>query len=99
MTKATAKDKKATPAKAKKEKVVIVRDVQNGVTRPSENTKTGIVWGIADKLSTNEAPANRADVLAATAKKEINPATAATQYGRWRKYHGLKGTGKIAATK
>ena len=38
-------------------------------------------------------PAGRKAVLDAATDVEINPATAATQYGRWRKYNGLAGRG------
>lgn len=63
---------------------------QNGVVQPKSGTKTGRVWEIAEGLSEQAgAPAKRADVLAACAEEEINQATAATQYGRWRKFHGL----------
>ncbi len=86
---------KATPeqqAAAEAAKVPVVKDRQNGVTRPNEGTKTGQVWDIADRLSAElEEPAGRAAVLAEADKAEINPDTAATQFGRWRKYYGLKG--------
>ena len=63
---------------------------QNGVTRPKEGTKTGKVWEFADELSAAiNAPAKRADVLAKANAAGINPATTTTQYGRWRKFHGL----------
>lgn len=96
MAKAAA-DTKASTTKVAKEKPVIERDAQNGVTRPKAGTQTGNVWAISDKLSTNEAPAGRKEVLAEAIAKGINGSTAATQYGRWRKYHGLQGTGKAVA--
>lgn len=66
------------------------KDIQNGVTRPKAGTATGRVWEIADALSAQEgAPVARKKVLEATGAEEINAATAATQYGKWRKYHGL----------
>lgn len=65
-------------------------DKQNGISRPKSGTKTGRVWEIADELSAaTNAPATRKDVLVKTTAESINSATAATQYGRWRKYHGL----------
>lgn len=74
--------------------------VQNGVSRPSEGTVTGYVWKLADQISaTLKAPAPRADVMKACAELKaadgvtpspINAATAATQYGKWRKFNGLK---------
>lgn len=68
------------------------KDSQNGVTRPKAGTKTGRVWEIADAQSANlGAPAPRKGVLEECTAEDINPATAATQYGCWRKYHGLEG--------
>lgn len=79
----TKTPKEAKPAKAKIE--------QNGVTRPSADSTTGKVWAIADKISAKlKAPAPRRDVLAETSALGINDATAATQYGKWRKFNGLK---------
>lgn len=67
------------------------RDVANGVTRPKAGTQTGKVWTISDDVSKSTGkPAERKDVLARTTAEGINEATAATQYGKWRKYHGLK---------
>jgi hypothetical protein len=67
------------------------KDIKNGVTRPKDGTKTGRVWGIADEKSTAlGAPVPRKDVIEAGTAEGINAATIATQYGRWRKYHGLK---------
>lgn len=78
-----------TPAKAD-------RVSQNGITRPSSDTKTGRVWEIADALSKEQGgPAKRADVLTAYEAEGGNSATGATQYGRWRKFHGL---GKYSET-
>lgn len=89
------------PVDQKKEaKVKVVKDAQNGVTRPSAQTKTGQVWSIADKKSAElKAPAGRKFVIDTAVKAGINPSTAATQYGRWRKYNGLEGTGREAEKK
>lgn len=66
---------------------------QNGVSRPKSGTATGRVWEIADELSKAAGgPAARADVLKAFEAEGGNPATGATQYGRWKKFHGLAGT-------
>lgn len=84
----------------KENKAAIDKDTKNGITRPKAGTKTGIVWELADKISAkNKEEASRKEVLAACEKKNLNPATAATQYGRWRKYYGLKGTGTPAKAK
>ncbi len=69
----------------------------NGVTRPKDGTKTGRVWAIADDLSTKAGPASRKDVLQAGEAERLNPATIATQYGRWRKFYGLGKAVKAAA--
>jgi hypothetical protein len=76
----------AAPAAAEK-----VKDEKNGVTRPGADSATGKVWKIADDLSAKAGqPAARKDVLAAAEKEGINVTTAATQFGRWCKYHGIK---------
>ena len=75
-------------------KVPVVKDAKNGITRPTAGTKTGRIWEIADAASQElKAPAGRKAVIAVAVAEEINPSTAATQYGRWRKYNGLVGTG------
>jgi hypothetical protein len=74
------------------------KDTQNGVTRPKADTKTGRIWEIADSLSAQEgAPVARYKVLNAAMAEGLNAATASTQYGRWRKYHGLGAEPKEAA--
>lgn len=79
------KVKKVKEVKEKVEKIT-----QNGVTRPGEGTATGQVWSIAEKLSNDiGAPAKRADVMKACEEAGINAATVATQYGKWRKFHGI----------
>lgn len=87
--------------KAKKEKVVkekVEKIQQNGVTRPKTGTATATVWEIAEKLS-NEAGAvaKRADVMKACEAAGINSSTTATQYGKWRKFHGIVAEPKAAA--
>lgn len=67
-----------------------VRVHQNGVTRPISGTRTGMVWDICDRLSKKlGAPVARKDVMAETKNCGINPATAATQYALWRRFHGI----------
>lgn len=86
-----ATEKKAPAAKVDKPK----REVQNSVPRPGKDTVTGRVWTISDALTKKlkGKPAPRKDVLASCADEKINPATAATQYGRWRKFNGHAGKG------
>lgn len=80
-----------TKAKAKPKKEPVPKDTVNGVTRPKSGTKTGRVWEIADAQSKQKGePAPRKAVIDEAMTDDINAATAATQYGRWRKYHGLK---------
>lgn len=79
-------DAKATKAETPKQ------PQQNGVTRPKDGTTTGRVWTIADEISAkNKEPATRKEVIEACQAEDINPSTAATQYGKWRKFHGLEG--------
>lgn len=71
---------------------------QNGVVRPNAGTATAKVWEISDAMSAKlNAPAPRKDVLAQTTADGINAATAATQYGKWRKFNGLAKEVKVAA--
>jgi membrane protein involved in colicin uptake len=66
---------------------------QNDVVRPGAGTATGRIWEIADAQSAAaKAPAKRADVLKAAEAKGINVTTAATQFGRWCKFNGVKAT-------
>ena len=63
----------------------------NGVVRPKDGTSTGRVWAIADQISAAKgAPAPRKEVMDQCASENINVSTAATQYGKWRKFHGLE---------
>ena len=74
------------------EKVEVVKDIKNGVTRPGPDTATGRVWAICDVLfasQTEDNPVTRARVIKNAEAEGINVSTAATQYGRYRKYHGL----------
>jgi hypothetical protein len=71
---------------------------QNGVTRPKDGTATGRVWAISDELSAAAGkPAARKDVIAKGVAEGINPATLATQYGKWRRFFGLQKEVKVAA--
>lgn len=89
-------DKKA-PAEKKPAKEKAVKDIKNGITRPKAGTKTGRVWELADAQSANLGkPAPRKGVIEECLTEGLNVATAATQYGRWRKYHGLEGRGTEA---
>lgn len=85
----TTEEQRKTPVPAP---VKAERVEQNGITKPKDGTKTGDVWAISDAISAKLGePAPRKEVLDACEKKGINPATAATQYGKWRTFHGLVG--------
>jgi hypothetical protein len=89
MAKAKAKTETAenTAAEAPAAKIA-----QNGVTRPKDGTTTGRVWAISDEISKkNGAPADRKTVIEQVVAEGINASTGATQYGKWRKFHGLVG--------
>lgn len=76
---------------AKEPKVVVERIVQNDVTRPKDGTDTGKVWAIADALS-NPAKghfATRGEVMEKAVAEQLNEATVATQYQRWRVFNGV----------
>ena len=82
----------AAPAAPKVEKIV-----QNGVSRPGVGTATERIWAIADELSTAAGAAvKRAPVLTQAENEGLNVTTAATQYGRWCKFHGIKAAPKEA---
>ncbi len=85
--KAQADAEKAATAAAPKVKAV----EQNGVSRPASG-KTKLVWDIADQMSAEKKePIDRktlTDVLLA-APHLLVVGTIHTQYGKWRKFHGL----------
>jgi hypothetical protein len=89
-TTATEQTAAAPAAEATKEAVVKVQ--QNGVTRPKDGSTTGRVWAIADEISSKQQrPATRKEVIDQVHAEGINTSTGATQYGKWRKFHGLVG--------
>lgn len=82
--------KVAKAAAPKREKIE-----SNGVVRPGAQTNCGKLWAIADRLSSKGKPAERAAVLEAAEKAEINPATAATQFQQWRTFMGVERTARV----
>jgi len=100
MTKTTeTTETKTTEAKPEKTPRVELPKA-NGVTRPSSGTKTGRVWEVADEISAARGePAPRKDVMEKCKAEGINEATIATQYGKWRKFHGLKAERKAPEAK
>lgn len=87
---------------AKKEKAakeVVAKIEQNGVVRPNAGTATARVWEIAEALSESiGSAASRKEVLEAATAEGINASTAATQYGRWTKFHGIVKAAKVEDT-
>lgn len=82
----------ATTEAASTEQATVAKVQQNGVTRPKDGTTTGRVWAIADEISAkNQRPATRKEVIDQVHAEGINTSTGATQYGKWRKFHGLVG--------
>lgn len=80
---------------------IVPKDNANGVTRPKAGSLTARVWEICDEQSKIAgSPAERAKVIEQAVAEGINAATAATQHGKWRKYHGLvAGTPEAKAEK
>lgn len=92
MAKAKNTEAKTQETAAAAEPVAVAKIAQNGVTRPKDGTTTGRVWAIADEISKkNSAPADRKTVIEQVVAEGINASTGATQYGKWRKFHGLVG--------
>lgn len=76
-------------AKAAEAKPATTTDSQNGVTRPGSG-KTKEVWDTADKMSAAiKAPIGRKELTDALLAQGLVVGTIHTQYGKWRKYHGL----------
>jgi hypothetical protein len=69
------------------------KDEKNGVTKPRDLTKgTGRIWAIADEITKangKAGPATRAQVMEKAVAEDINEATVATQYQRWRVYNDI----------
>lgn len=84
--------KKKEEAAAGTETAAVVKVAQNGITRPKDGTTTGRVWAISDEISAKKGePADRKTVIEQVVAEGINASTGATQYGKWRKFHGLVG--------
>lgn len=68
------------------------KDESNGITRPKADSKTGRVWAIADEITKSQkgTAATRAQVMEKAVAEDINEATIATQYQRWRVYNGVE---------
>lgn len=78
------------PVAAPAEKPPVVKQPeQHGVTRPKEGTQTGKVWTTIDAMLVDGVIPRRKDVIARLTAEGMNPATVSTQYGKYRKFHGL----------
>lgn len=78
----------APAAEPKAERPKLVE--QNGVTQPSEGTKTRRVWDIANELSGQLGRAALRDEVMEKAEAEgMNRGTIATQYGKWCTFYGV----------
>lgn len=69
------------------------KNAQNGITRPGDNTKCGMIWAACDRLTTNNngEPATIADLKMQNDVGHFNNHTLKTQYARWRSYNGVTG--------
>lgn len=98
MTEAAEQTKEPKTKKVKEVKEKIAKIEQNGVSRPKAGTATERVWAIADaKSQAAGKPATRKEVLDAALAEGLNVSTAATQYGRWCKFHGVTPEAKAAS--
>lgn len=80
------------------QKATIVKIQQNGITRPKAGTVVGGIWDFCDAKSAELGrPVKRGEAMEPLAKDGLNEATIATQYGRWRKFHGLQRTEEVKA--
>ena len=60
-----------------------------GLTRPKPGTATGRVWDVADDITRQQGRlAERKEVVARIVQEGGNQSTAATQYQKWKKFHG-----------
>lgn len=84
-----AKKAKEEAALAKKQEREASKLEKNGITRPLTGA-TKQIWDIADAISAaTKEPATRALVMEQGKANGLQEGTINTQYGRWRKYHGL----------
>lgn len=78
-------DPKPAPEKAGRKPKADTSD--KPVNRPAEGSTTRKVWDMADQLykASGEVP-TRGQVMEACEQDGINPSTASTQYGKWKKF-------------
>lgn len=75
------------------------RPTQNGVTRPSAGGRCRAVWDALDayRAETNTVPDAKV-VRELAADEGWNPNNASIEFYQWRKFHGITGRAKKAAT-
>lgn len=84
-TNRSTKMSKATASKAEP------RVKQNGITMPKPKTISAQIFSIADSLSKKGTHVpEKQKILDRAEKKGINLATAATQFSRWKQFHGVE---------
>ena len=94
--KADAKAAKEAEAAAKKAEREAARQVQHGISRPLSGA-TKQVWDLADAISAEaRRPAERKEVTERGLAAGLQQGTIHTQYGRWRKFHGLSSVREAA---
>ena len=67
------------------------RRTRNGVMEPAPGSRTGRVWEIIYDLQRPDGTVDRQDVMDQCIGEGINPSTAASQWGKWNRFHGMKG--------
>ena len=67
------------------------RRTQNGVMEPAPGSTTGRVWEIIETLRRPDGTVYRQDVMDQCIGEGINPSTAASQWGKWNRFNGMKG--------
>jgi hypothetical protein len=82
--KETKKQADGNPTKPEKTKEP---SISKPAKRPKEGSMTGKVWAVADALHTETGTIpDRKAVIAACEAEGVNPSTASTQYGKWKKH-------------
>ena len=66
------------------------RRTRNNVMEPAAESTTGRVWEIIYDIQGQDGTVDRQDVMDQCIGEGINPSTAASQWGRWNRFHGMK---------
>lgn len=66
--------------------------IQNGIRRPSPDSKCGKAWAIFDSLSEKRgSPCAIGDALILANEQGLNPGNVKAEYAQWRKFYGITG--------